>query len=68
MIMGQNLEAVRVDQLYVDVLLSNCFLSSRGAPCLEFGSLDKAMSPGLVLQERKIPRTARIFSSTLLSD
>ncbi|MAX37162.1 MAG: hypothetical protein CME33_11445 [Gimesia sp.] len=67
-IMGQNLEAVRVDQLYVDVLLSNCFLSSRGAPCLEFGSLDKAMSPGLVLQERKIPRTARIFSSTLLSD
>lgn len=67
-IMGQKLEAVRVDQIYADVLISNCFLSSIGAPCLEMDSLDLALTPGLLLQERQVPRTARIFSSTLLSD
>ncbi|WP_417383911.1 serine/threonine protein kinase [Gimesia sp.] len=67
-IMGQKLEAVRVDQIYADVLISNCFLSCKGAACLELESLDLALTPGLILQERKVPRTARIFSSTLLSD
>lgn len=67
-IMGQKLEAVRVDQIYADVLISNCFISCKGAPCLELDSLDLALTPGLILQERKVPRTARIFSSTLLSD
>ncbi|QDT89238.1 serine/threonine protein kinase [Gimesia algae] len=67
-IMGRKLEAVRVDQIYADVLISNCFLSSKGAPCLELDSLELALTPGLILQERKVPRTTRIFSSTLLSD
>lgn len=67
-IMGQKLEAVRVDQIYADVLISNCFLSCKGAPCLELDCLDRALTPGLILQERKVPRTVKVFSSTLLSD
>lgn len=65
---GAQLEVVRIDQLYADVLISNCFFSTKGAPCVGLEGLDTNALSRSVLQERKLPRTARIFSSTLLSD
>ncbi|QDT42620.1 Serine/threonine-protein kinase PrkC [Gimesia alba] len=65
---GNQLQTIRIDQLYADVLVSNCFISTKGAPCLELESLDTNTKYRAILQERKLPRTARIFSSTLLSD
>ncbi|WP_339734688.1 protein kinase [uncultured Gimesia sp.] len=65
---GNQLQTIRIDQPYADVLISNCFISTKGAPCLELESLDAHSKSRSILQERKLPRTARIFSSTLLSD
>lgn len=67
-ITGNQLEAIRIDQLRADVLVSNCFISSKGVPCLKLASQEietKANSKGEV---RDVPRTFRVFSSTLLSD
>lgn len=67
-ITGENLESVRVNQAYADVLISNCYISSNGAPCLEATGLGLIKKNSSLLEERRIPFSARIFSSTLLSD
>lgn len=65
---GKQLEAIRIDQLFADVLISNSYISTKGASCLTLESLENSSKSHAILQERKQPRTARIFSSTLLSD
>ncbi len=65
---GRKLEVVRVDQPYSDVMLSNCYFSVTEAPCLELAALNPNLNISSVLQARKVPRTLRVFSSTLVSD
>tara|TARA_R110002111_G_scaffold262869_1_gene342148 strand:- start:61598 stop:65935 length:4338 start_codon:yes stop_codon:yes gene_type:complete len=67
-IAGSQLKVIHVDQPFADVLISNCFISTTGATCLELASLGKITKNDLIWEERKTPRTVRIFSSTLLSD
>jgi len=67
-ITGNRLEVIHVDQPFADVMISNCFISTTGTPCLALASLGKIIKNDLIWEERKAPRTARIFSSTLLSD
>lgn len=67
-ITGSQLQPIFVDQPYADVLISNCYISTRGEPCLEMSSPKEASRVGSLLQKRTFPRTARLFSSTLLSD
>ncbi|MFK7778022.1 MAG: hypothetical protein QM501_07825, partial [Gimesia sp.] len=68
-ITGNRLETIRIDQPYADVLISNCFISTKGAPSLELASLKiNGNENSLWGGDRKVPRSVRIFSSTLLSD
>ena len=67
-ITGSRLETIHIDQLYADVLISNCFISTKGMPSLELASLETNGKEDFIWSERKVPRTVRIFSSTLLSD
>ncbi|WP_298869269.1 serine/threonine-protein kinase [uncultured Gimesia sp.] len=67
-ITGSRLETIHIDQPYIDVLISNCFISTTGVPSLELESLKNIYKEDSIWGERKVPRTVRIFSSTLLSD
>lgn len=67
-ISGDRLETIHIDQPYADVLISNCFISSKGAPSLELASLKINGNKTSVWGKPRVPRTVRIFSSTLLSD
>tara|TARA_R110002095_G_scaffold105799_2_gene92586 strand:- start:3365 stop:7699 length:4335 start_codon:yes stop_codon:yes gene_type:complete len=67
-ITGRQLEAIHIGQPFADVMISNCFISTTEAPCLELASLGKITKNDLIWEARKTPRAVRIFSSTLLSD
>ena len=67
-ISGNRLETIRIDQPYADVLISNCFISTNAAPSLELGSLKLKGDETSLWGKPRVPRTVRIFSSTLLSD
>lgn len=67
-ITGDKLEPIRADQAYADILISNCFISTKAAPCLEIVSSGLIKNKISLLEKRSIPFSARIFSSTLLSD
>ncbi|MCH9656172.1 MAG: protein kinase [Planctomycetes bacterium] len=67
-ITGSRLETIHIDQPYTDVLISNCFISTTGVPSIELESLENINKEDSIWGERKVPRTVRIFSSTLLSD
>ncbi|QDT26940.1 serine/threonine protein kinase [Gimesia panareensis] len=67
-ITGQQMEVLHVDQPYSDVMISNCYLSVTGAPCLELAGLNPNLDTSSLLQVREVPRALRVFSSTLVSD
>ncbi|QDT97749.1 serine/threonine protein kinase [Gimesia aquarii] len=67
-ITGSQLEAIHVNQPYADVLVSNCFISTKGSPCLELTSQEIKPKSSSDLEARNVPCIFRIFSSTLLSD
>ncbi|QDU11408.1 serine/threonine protein kinase [Gimesia aquarii] len=67
-ITGDELKAIHVDQPYADVLVSNCFISTKGSPCLELASQEIKPKSNSDLEARNVPCIFRIFSSTLLSD
>ena len=67
-IFGDRLESIYIDQLYADVLISNCLISTKGVPSLELANSKTHSKTDTVWEKRKVSRTVRIFSSTLLSD
>jgi serine/threonine protein kinase len=67
-ITGKRLGVLQVDQPFSDVMVSNCYLSVTQAPCLELAGLNPQVSSSALLQSRAVPRTVRVFSSTLVSN